>query len=207
MSIGAIHGVGTSMAAIGSYAGVEAARADALPRAVAGGGGAGASASSGSRPTEPPDGTGIGQIVDDVDSFMSDYDSVYGNGPIAGDPTKSNGLAASGDASTLASDLKAMARDFARFFGTALGGLLQPFGLPMATMVSHEPAQTATGSATPGTSLAGITGGSPPTGDGLHLYGSQAAIAAAPSPPIPVVREAAGPPAAQPAAGRPAAGG
>jgi hypothetical protein len=81
--------------------------------------------------TRGPPGTGLSDIEAAVQTFLSDYQTVYGSGqPVQPPP----GSGASGlDVAQLTAALHTVSRDFSAFFGRALGADVQPFGLPLSS--------------------------------------------------------------------------
>jgi hypothetical protein len=86
-------------------------------------------------------GTGLNDIEAAVQTFLSDYQTVYGSGPPVQPPP---GSGASGlDMAQLAAALHTVSRDFSAFYGRALGADVQPFGLPLSSTQSLADEQAA----------------------------------------------------------------
>jgi hypothetical protein len=154
VSIGAISSIFGPFAELDTYnsikAGTAAGVSTTATQAPASGtqaSGAKTPATSSGKAGDAPDdapGTGISAIEAAVQTFMSDYQNVYGSGQPVEVPPESGapGL----DMAQLTSALRAMSRDFSQFFGRALGTDVQPFGLPLSSepsLANEQAARTA----------------------------------------------------------------
>lgn len=150
MSIGAISSIFGSDAVLDTHSHIKTGTAASVPAAAAqapasapASGTKTPAASSGNIGGAPGDaaGTGLSAIEAAVQTFMSDYQTVYGSGqPVQAPPDSGvSGL----DMAQLTSALRAMSRDFSQFFGPALGADVQPFGLPLSSTPSLAGEQAA----------------------------------------------------------------
>jgi hypothetical protein len=138
VSIGAISSMIGPAAVLDSYSNIKPGTATHVSTAASGSQTSGAKTQSASSETAQPagdgSGTGLSTIEAAVQTFMSDYQNVYGSGRAADLPPESG--MSDFDMAQLTSALRAMSRDFSQFFGPALGNDVQPFGLPLSSTQS-----------------------------------------------------------------------
>jgi hypothetical protein len=145
VSIGAISSILGPVAALDSYSSIKTGTATDVSTTATHTQTTGVKAapSSDSRPAaDAGSGTGLSTIEAAVQTFMSDYKTVYGNGQPVDVPPESG--MSDFNMAQLTSALRAMSRDFSQFFGSALGTDVQPFGLPLSSSQSLAEVQAST---------------------------------------------------------------